>query len=259
MIMPSEAKEGKALKLKKIQKENNLYKVFFEDNSSFLCNENDIFEYKLYKDALINNEIIDELRKRNSYYECLNEGIKIVNTKFYSSKQVETRLIKKKYDLDSINEVIAYLTSVNAINDDEFYKSYVRFKANQGYGPVYIKNKLYELGINREVNFSTETQYKLIKKHLLSKNNLKNNKNVFIKKFKNKMILQGFDLSIIEMVINDNEILGNDEIIKNDFIKLHTKYQNKYDEYQLKQFIRKKLLSKGYLQSEIDSIMKEGF
>ena len=197
------------------------------------------------------------LIKKNDYYECLNDGIRLVNIKFYSAKQVKDRLLKKNYQEDDIREVIEYLKKIKAIDDEEFYRSFVEFKSNQGYGPIYIKNKLYELGIDKQVILSYEKQYELIKKQLSTRKSARLNKNVFIKKMRNKLVNQGFDLDIVDDVIDDIEIESNEDILKEEYEKLFNKYQDKYEEYQLKQFIKNKLLAKGYRVSEIEIIMEE--
>ncbi|MDL2211328.1 RecX family transcriptional regulator [Erysipelotrichaceae bacterium OttesenSCG-928-M19] len=259
MTMPLEVKEESLLKLVKIQKEKNLCRVIFSDDSSLLCSEDDLFEYKLYKDALISQEDYQTLKEKNTYYLCLNDAIVITNIKFYSKLQVINRLINKGHQKIVIDKVIEKLEDIKVIDDEAFYDSYVEFKIRQGYGPVYIKNKLHNLGIDRYVEMSYDVQYEIIEQLFHKSNPHKTNYQVFTKKFTNKLIAQGFDLNIINDVLNNNVFESNHDVIKNEYLKLKNKYEEKYDKIKLKYFIKNKLLQKGYSSDEINKIMEEDY
>lgn len=246
MMMQSK-KTMQPYKILKIRKQKNLYELLLANNETYLCNEDDIFEYKLYAERVLGDELVI-LKSKDEYYRCLNKGLDIINYKQYSIKQVKERLLKYHFSYEVIEQVIDYFIKLNILNDDDFYENYVSFKKNQGYGPIYIKNKLNSLGINKEVIFPYELQYELIEKQLLKYKNIKDTKKIFENKFITKMIKQGFNDTVIKEVLNDNEIQYQNTNLKRDYLKLVGQ-----DRYKIKQ----KLLRKGYTSDEVEAIIQE--
>lgn len=241
-----------------MQKTDNLYNVYLDNATTILVDENDIFNFKIYKDNYLSEENIAYLNDKNSYYHCLNDAVNLMNAKFYASKQLSTKLESKGYNKYDIERVVSYLDSINLVDDNAFYDSYVVSKVSQGYGPMYIKHKLYELGINEDVYIAYEQQYDMLKNKYMKLPFNKYSKSVINKKFKDKMIKQGFNIEIIQEVINNIDVEENSDAIKVDYKKLYNKYQNKYDSIKLQFTIKQKLMQKGYTSIEIEQVMKEG-
>lgn len=255
MIVQLETKEEKTIKINKIKKINNLYQVFFSNELTLLVDENHLFEYSLYLNTEIRAEVIEILKNKQEYFQVLDRALQKVNQRAYTIKQLRDRLLLENYDLDNVNIVINELIVAKILNDDLYYEDYVNFKTQQGYGPLYIKNKLHLLGIDREVYFSSEQQLKILKNKA---SKLKLNKDIALikKSFKSKMKNQGFDVTIIDEVLADLIYEKDDTYLKKDYEKFFNKYYNKYDEKQLFYVIKRKLLEKGYEIEDIELILK---
>ncbi len=255
MIVQLETNEEKILKINKIKKHNNLYQLVFSNDKMLLCDENIMFEYSLFLNKEISADVIEILENKQEYFRVLDRSLHIINHKFYTIKQESDKLKLEGYELDSINLVINELIKLKILDDDLYYEDYVSFKINQGYGPLYIKNKLHLLGIDREVYLNREIQYEILKNKT---NKLKINKDIGLikKSFKMKMKNQGFDVTIIDEVLSEIVIEKDDSYLKRDYEKLLTKYKNKYDEKKLIYVIKKKLYEKGYEIEDIEFLLK---
>lgn len=195
--------------------------------------------------------------KNNNYYLCLNDAIKLCNYKLYTKKQVFDKLKMKQYDIIDINKCLDYLIGVKLIDDQLYYENYLEQKINEGFGNIYISNKLRALGIDTDVVIDNDIIKSNLNKHLevfLKRNILtKQNKQKFI----NKMIYKGYTINEIKQCLDDVDVdaMSNEELEK-DYFKLLNKYQDKYDEYKLKYFIKQKLLTKGYTIEQINEFME---
>lgn len=256
MIMQSKANEEKTISINKIKKYNSLYQLTFSNNKVLLCDENSMFEYSLYLNKKIDESVIELLENKQEIYEIQDKALKIINYKAYTSKQVRDKLLSQGFEGRNIDEVIENFIRLNFLNDELYYEDYLRFKINQGYGPLYIKNKLYELGIDKDVYIEKDVQYEIIKNKM---DKLKINKDIKIlkKNFRNKMIQQGFEISIIDNVLLEMVVEKDNTYLKIDYDKLLKAYQKKYeDENKLYYMIKNKLYKKGYDISDIDDVMK---
>lgn len=255
MIMPLKTNEEKTIKINKLKKHNNLYQIYFSNNKVLLCDENTMFEYSLYLNKEIDIEIINILENKQELFEIKDKALKIINYKSYTCDQVKSKLLNHGYKVDNIDIIINELVKSNILDDERYYEEYVDFKINQGYGPLYIKNKLYELGIDKDVYIDKDIQYEILINKI---NKLKINKDInLIKKgFRNKMIQQGFDVSIIENALSKLVVEKDNSFLRKDYEKLLRTYQKKYDTDKLNYIIKNKLYEKGYNKDDIEAIMK---
>ena len=68
------------------------------------------------------------------------------------------------------------------------------------------------------------------------------------------MINLGYSKDKILKII-DNNLLDNKEILNKEFNKLYNSFKNKYDNYNLKLKLKKRLVSKGFNISDINILI----
>lgn len=218
-----------------------------------------MFEYRLYKDQQIDVETVELLKAKESYYLTLEQAIIYANARFLTSLQLFNKLKAKGFLKPDINQAIDYLKDLKVIDDQMYADDFILIKKNQGYGPLYIKNKLYQLGIEKDVFYSEQEQLTILKPKYEKGLIKAKNKNQFNQKFQNKMQSQGFSLDLIKQVLQKQQPQDDYEKLVKDYEKYHTKYAKKYDEYKLKYYLKNKLLQLGYSAQAIQEVMEEGY
>ena len=74
----------------------------------------------------------------------------------YSTEELRQRLRRKEFDHNDIEQALNKLISDNLLSDRRFCESYLRYRANRGFGLSRIRQELAERGINAEMANSTE-------------------------------------------------------------------------------------------------------
>lgn len=80
-------------------------------------------------------------------YSC---ALKMLNRKDYFESELTESLRKKfgsRYSNAEYEEVIELLKNERYIDDNRSFKEFVRWKAESGYGPYYMKERLYHKGV----------------------------------------------------------------------------------------------------------------
>lgn len=250
------------MKIMKIQKKNNKYKIILEDNNIIETYDEVIIKENILYKKEMTDELKSKIEKENKYYEIYNNILKYIKTKLRS--EYEIREYIKKNEIDKITEenLINKLKDSKLIDDKTYTYAYIhdRMKFSND-GPYKIKkellkNKIEESIIEEELNkIDKEEIYEKLKKQILKKlsANTKYSNNMIKQKLINYFITQGYEKQMIIEIL-ENNLVSNTNILKKEYDKLYNKYKNKYDEYELKKVIKQKLYQKGFSIDEINNI-----
>lgn len=250
------------MKIMKIQKKNNKYKIILEDNNIIeTYDEVIIKENVLYKKEMT-DELKSKIEKENKNYEIYNNILKYIKTKLRSEYEIREYIKKNEIDNNREEELINKLKASKLIDDKTYTYAYIhdRMKFSND-GPYKIKkellkNKIEENIIVEELNkIDKEEIYEKLKKQILKKlsANTKYSNNMIKQKLINYFITQGYEKEMIIEIL-ENNLVSNTNILKKEYDKLYNKYKNKYDEYELKRVIKQKLYQKGFSIDEINNI-----
>tara|TARA_B100000073_G_scaffold335475_1_gene329144 strand:- start:1269 stop:1715 length:447 start_codon:yes stop_codon:yes gene_type:complete len=82
----------------------------------------------------------------------------LLGLKDFTEQELKDKIIKKyeKVDLEELEKIIQYLKESGYVNDEEYAKSFIRSKYNQGYGWIRIKGDLVYKKNIKEHLFSEE-------------------------------------------------------------------------------------------------------
>ena len=250
------------MKIMKIQKKNNKYKIILENNNIIETYDEVIIKENILYKKEMTDELKSKIEKENKYYEIYNNILKYIKTKLRS--EYEIREYIKKNEIDKITEenLINKLKDSKLIDDKTYTYAYIhdRMKFSND-GPYKIKkellkNKIEENIIEEELNkIDKEEIYEKLKKQILKKlsANTKYSNNMIKQKLINYFITQGYEKQMIIEIL-ENNLVSNTNILKKEYDKLYNKYKNKYDEYELKKVIKQKLYQKGFSIDEINNI-----
>lgn len=240
----------------------NKYKLYFDDDFIVLY-EDVILKYNLLYKKEIDRDLLIEINEENYKVSLYDISLKYISVRMRSKKELKEYLIKKKFELNDIEEVINKLEYRGFLNDDIFCKCYVNDKIHlTNSGLDKIKNDLIKYGIEEDVIDNT---LKSIDKNILNEKlnkiinkEIKINSKLPIGKIKNKIINKcinlGYKLNDINEILNNIDIQSNSNIVT-DYNKLYKKYSTKYDEYKLKNVLKSKLYQIGYDMDEINKVI----
>lgn len=93
--------------------------------------------------------------------EAYNKALKWLDNRALTSKEVERKLKDKKFDEDTIAEVIKKLKEYDFLNDELYAADYVKYAQNlKRKGKFYIIKKLIEKGVDRAIIDNVFSEYK---------------------------------------------------------------------------------------------------
>jgi regulatory protein len=197
-------------------KKNNIYRVKIYINNEFFAeiDSSIINDLDLYISKTVSQNILDIIQQKCKLSEAKNEAIRFLSYRPRSKWEVKKKLRDKKYQLNTINDVINWLKYENLIDDREFSIQWIKYQINKKpAGKIKLRNELYKKGVKREIidnvinSFFEQDEcelslaYKLIRK----KRNSLQAKNIEIEpqKIINLLRSQGFSNPIIQQVYNE--------------------------------------------------------
>ncbi len=82
--------------------------------------------------------------------EIYAKALKLLGGKNYFTAELERKL-GEIYPNEDFTPVLEQLKADRYLDDGRLFRSYVRWKTESGYGPYYIREKLYQRGVERSV------------------------------------------------------------------------------------------------------------
>jgi len=249
------------MKVEKIKKTGNKYKVVFSDNSVLKTYDDVIINNGLLYNHEIDSEALNKLNIDTNYYDIYYKTINYITRKLRSEKEVSEFIDKNNVSDKDKKEVIKKLKEIGLINDLNFVKAYVSDRINlSNDGPLKIrknllehdikKNKIDEVIDNIDNNLVIEKLSKLINKKV---SNSKYSGYVLKQKILNDFINLGYSKELIIEVYESLDV-KKDDLLKNEYDKLYKKLSLKYSGKELENKIKNKLYQKGFTMDEINNI-----
>ncbi len=193
-----------------LNKKNN-YNVYLSNGEVLELNEYVITQNELLIKKEIDKELYNKLQKDNKICELVNIGIKYINVRLRSIKEIKDYLSKKEEDKELILSAVDRLIKSGYLDDDRFTKAYIKDKLNfTTWGDYKIINELNRLGVSPIV---VEDNKELLDKELLDsrmrkiiEKDIKTNKKYTGIKLKNKiynhLITSGYSKEKVINIIN---------------------------------------------------------
>ena len=245
--------------LKYEKKKNSMYQVFFDNDYDVDLHEEIILKYNLLIKKETTQQELDKMIEENKIYIAYNLAIKFLAHKMRSIKETKEHLYKKDFDKDTVDKVIDILLKEKYLDDNLYAKAFINDKiilSNDG--PNKIKNKLIELGVNKNIidsnieMFDIENQKSKIKKIIDKQISINKNKSAFALKNKITEYLYnlGYDKSLILDYLNSLAIKDDKELYKKEYDKIYKKLSRKYSGDELEFKVRQKMYSLGFNKFE---------
>jgi len=249
------------MKIDKIKKIGNKYKITFDDDSVLKTYDDVIINNRLLYNKKVDADVLNKLNKDTSYYDIYYKTVNYITRKLRSKKEIVEFIDKNNVNERDKKEVIRKLKEIGLINDLQFTKAYISdhiYLSNDG--PLKIKKNLLEHNIleetidlelsNIDINIIIEKLTKLINKKISS---TKYSGYVLKQKILNDFINLGYSKEMI-CAIFDSISVNKTSLLKKEYDKLYKKYSIKYSGKELDNKIKSKLYQKGFTIDEINNI-----
>ena len=138
------------------------YKLELESCREVELYEETILKYELLLKKNIDEFSFDEILEYDKEWDVYYVGLKLLKSRFKSTKEIRDALIKKEYPLALVDQAISKLLDQGYLNDTAFAKSYINNQMiTTSHGPIRITNELINKGIEHyiidtEINIFTE-------------------------------------------------------------------------------------------------------
>lgn len=257
-------KLGDIMKIEKIKKVGNKYKIEFDNQEKLTTYDDVILENGLLYHPEINADILNKITMDHQYYDIYYKAIQYISKRLRSEKEIKTYLDKYNANTKDKEQVIHKLKEIGLINDENFVKAYVSDKIHLSTsGPYKIKRELLDHDIDEDIingelaKIDADVLYEKMEK-LINKR-VKNSKYAGYKlkqKVVGEMSNLGYDkqsvLSILENIDKDDSSLLEKEVSKQ-----YKKLSNKYSGQELENKIKQKLYQKGFSLSDSQDAIDE--
>ena len=241
--------------LKYDKKKNGMYQVFFDNDYDVDLHEEIILKYGLLIKKEASQKEVDNMLEENKKYIAYNLSIKYLARKMRSIKETKNHLYDNEYDKDTVDYVINLLIKEKYLDDNVYSKAYINDKillSNDG--PNKIKNKLIELGVNKDIIdnnielFTDDIQREKIKKIADKQIAINRNKSAYVLKNKISDYLYnlGYDKPLIIDYISKVSIKNDKEIMQKEYDKIYKKLSKKYSGTELEYKVKQKMYSLGF-------------
>ena len=244
------------MKIVKYEKQKNgMYQVFFDNDYDVDLHEEIILKYNLLIKKEATQKEIDKMLDENNKYIAYNQSIKYLSHKMRSIKETKEHLYKNGFNKDTIDEVIDLLQKEKYLDDDLYSKAFINDKVLlTNDGPNKIKNKLIELGVDKNIIdsnidiYTKEEQQKKIKKIIDKQISINKSKsaNALKNKISNYLYNLGYDKHLILDYLNSVSIKDDKELYKKEYDKIYKKLSRKYSGDDLEFKVKQKLYALGF-------------
>lgn len=250
------------MKINKIKKSGNKYKITLDDNSEITTYDDVIINYGLLYNKNIDPETLNKINNDNIYYDAYYKTVNYITKKLRSEKEVITYLNNYNVNIQDQEKIIKKLKEINLINDLNFTKAYIADRLNlSSDGKDKIKTTLYYHNIDPQIiaeqlaKIDQKTIDDRIEKIILKKS--KNTKYCGYKlksKLLNDLVNMGYDRNDITRILNETDTTKS---IQEEYYKIHSKLSKKYEGKELIYKIKKKLYNEGFTTEQINSAVED--
>ncbi|GFH41499.1 regulatory protein RecX [Lactococcus hodotermopsidis] len=256
-------------KIISLEKKKRLYKVVFDDGRTIYVTEDTIVRFFLSKGAYFDDSQIVAITEFADFSRGKNLGLYYLSFKQRTKKEVCRYLSEHEIPNAQISQIIADLTKMGYINDQNYTESFVRGKiSSKSTGPYNIQQKLSEKGVDKALIISVLAEFYdhdaqvEVASHIAEKLVMSKYSRLPLKALKMKITTsltsKGFSYDISKIAIErlelDADLDNESELFQKELDKIMRKYSRKYDGYDLKQRVTNALARKGF---DFDVINRE--
>jgi regulatory protein len=131
------------VKIEAAANKNDRFLLRFEDGTSLICGLNEMADFCLRSDSVLEPEIYNKLLEACEYYRAKEKAAQLLSARPLSSGELKQKLAEKGISPEQSDKAIAWLENLGLLNDAEYASLVVRHYAAKGYGRARVKNELF--------------------------------------------------------------------------------------------------------------------
>ncbi len=137
------------MKIERVVKKDDENVIVYLDNQEKLYLSYEVFlQNRLKKDMEISEDGFSFLIRENQKYFIKKRAFNLLGRRLHSYNELKLKLLRKKYEIELITDVLDYLREKNFIDDLEFARQYTEEKVRlKSWGKNKIKSELFRKGI----------------------------------------------------------------------------------------------------------------
>lgn len=125
--------------------------VFLDDGACLKITEQELLDFGLRSGDELDEETLTRLKKAAGVSNVKTTAADLVGKRAMSRRDLEKKLHAKGASEAEARYAAEWLEAIGAIDDADYAAMLVRHYGNLGYGAAYVRQKLYEKGIPREL------------------------------------------------------------------------------------------------------------
>ena len=125
--------------------------VFLDDGACLKITEQELLDFGLRSGDELDEETLTRLKKSAGVSNVKTTAADLVGKRAMSRRDLEKKLQAKGASEAEARYAAEWLEAIGAIDDADYAAMLVRHYGNLGYGAAYVRQKLYEKGIPREL------------------------------------------------------------------------------------------------------------
>ena len=125
--------------------------VFLDDGACLKITEQELLDFGLRSGDELDEETLTRLKKAAGVSNVKTTAADLVGKRAMSRRDLEKKLQTKGASETEAQYAAEWLEAIGAIDDADYAAMLVRHYGNLGYGAAYVRQKLYEKGIPREL------------------------------------------------------------------------------------------------------------
>lgn len=259
-------------KVSQQKRSSSRFNVFLNDKYAFSISEDVYIKYHVHKGKILTTDEIEAIKQADDVQRAYLLAINYLSYRIRTESEMRMYLRKKELVSHIIDQVIERLYKEDLLNDRTFAVTFVRDRMNRSTkGPNVIRQELAQKGISKAhiehalAIFTPDIQREIafawgekeMKKR--SKQPLRRRKEQLTAKLLRRGFMKDIAFEVIEMIDIEKDEEKEFLLLKNEANKLYTRYENKYDDYELKMRLKQRLYSRGFSLNRIDSYLETLF
>lgn len=251
------------MKIEKLKKlPSGKYKILLDNDEKIVTYDDVILKNNLLFNKNVDEAKLTDINADTKYYDIYNKVLKYIVKRKRSIKEIKEYISKFNLDNDSTSLLLDAFKQNGLLNDLSFTSSFIRDKIYlTNTGPNKIKEELlnHEISIeiiNEELSKIPKEDIEEKLKKIIQKK-INSNRNMSKYALKQKLVYEltnnGYDKELISDLFDNMSNFEND-IVKNQYLKIYNKLSKKYSGIELNNKIKQKLLQKGFSYDDINSL-----
>ncbi|ASW42592.1 recombination regulator RecX [Clostridium isatidis] len=134
-------------KIEEQKKNKDRVNIYIDDEYAFSLSKEVLIKEGIKLKEKVDIDRIKKAAKEDDYLKCKSAALKIIDRSYKTEKEIWGKLLKKDFDIETINRTISFLKEYNFLSDIDYAKMYIKDKS-KSQGKNKIKYNLLKKGLN---------------------------------------------------------------------------------------------------------------